>query len=437
MSMSKPWQQSYPPSLRDYRIDPQALRGSVADFARHGAEHFADAPAFTIVLPTGLHADITFSEVDALSDAFAAYLLKEQGLKSGDVVAIQLPNSLHYPIAVLGTWKAGLIVTNVNPLYTARELEAQLTDSGAKLLVACDLFVGRAEAVIAEKGVRLVTTSLGDFFPPAVGAAIQQKLAAESGGDLTPRIAHQRFSEALTIGQGQLPVQAEPHPVALYQYTGGTTGRSKGAVLSHANLLAVLRMAEDYISAHDVYIEPGEAIGVIAAQSIVSRTLDPVDMMVVSITSMTTGEDTFNVIPQTCALRGTVRCFRNEDRAMGRDRMKALSEQIAAAAGGRAEFTWHDSYPPMVNHPEETEIAAQVADEIMGADCPRAVPPQLGAEDFAYMLEARPGAMIMVGNGPTPECHHPAYDFAEETMPAGASFWVRLTERALPLGGGS
>ncbi len=260
MSMSKPWQQSYPPSLRDYRIDPQALRGSVADFARHGAEHFADAPAFTIVLPTGLHADITFSEVDALSDAFAAYLLKEQGLKSGDVVAIQLPNSLHYPIAVLGTWKAGLIVTNVNPLYTARELEAQLTDSGAKLLVACDLFVGRAEAVIAEKGVRLVTTSLGDFFPPAVGAAIQQKLAAESGGDLTPRIAHQRFSEALTIGQGQLPVQAEPHPVALYQYTGGTTGRSKGAVLSHANLLAVLRMAEDYISAHDVYIEPGEAI---------------------------------------------------------------------------------------------------------------------------------------------------------------------------------
>lgn len=174
---------------------------------------------------------------------------------------------------------------------------------------------------------------------------------------------------------------------------------------------------------------------VIAAQSVVSRTLDPVEMMVVSITAMTTGEDTYNVIPQTCALRGTVRCFRNEDRAMARDRLKTLSEEIAAAAGGAADFVWHESYPPMVNHPEETEIAAQVADEIMGADCPRAVPPQLGAEDFAYMLEARPGAMIMIGNGPTEECHHPAYDFADDTMPAGASFWVRLTERALPLGG--
>lgn len=260
MSTSNPWEQSYPSSLRGYRVDPQTLRGSVADFARQGAERFVDAPAFTVVLPNGLHTDLSFAEVDELSDAFAAYLLKAQGLESGDVVAIQLPNSLHYPVAVLGAWKAGLIVTNVNPLYTARELDAQLADSGAKLLVACDLFVGRAETVIAERGIRLVTTSLGDFFPPPVGAAIQQKLAADSGGDLTPRIAHQRFSEVLSIGQGQLPVQAEPHPVALYQYTGGTTGRSKGAVLSHANLLAVLRMAEDYINAHGVHIEPGESI---------------------------------------------------------------------------------------------------------------------------------------------------------------------------------
>lgn len=212
MSISNPWEQSYPSNLRGYRVDPQALRGSVADFARQGAERFAGAAAFTIVLPNGLHADLSFAEVDQLSDAFAAYLLKQQGLKSGDVVAIQLPNSLHYPIAVLGAWKAGLIVTNVNPLYTARELEAQLVDSDAKLLVACDLFVGRAEAVIAEKGVRLVTTSLGDFFPPAVGAAIQQNLAAESGGDLTPRIAHQRFSEVLAIGQDSYRHKPNPIP---------------------------------------------------------------------------------------------------------------------------------------------------------------------------------------------------------------------------------
>ncbi|WP_339460041.1 AMP-binding protein [Pseudomonas sp. EA_105y_Pfl2_R69] len=263
MTTTNLWEQSYPPSLRGYRVDPQELMGNIADFARQGAKQFAETPAFTIVLPSGLHADLSFAEVDELSDAFAAYLLVDQGLVHGDVVAIQLPNSLHYPLAVLGAWKAGLIVTNVNPLYTARELEAQLSDSGAKLLVACDLFVGRAEAVIAERGVRLVTTSLGDFFPPAVGTSIQQKLAADSGGDLTPSITHRRFSEALSIGCGHAPVQVQPHPVALYQYTGGTTGRSKGAVLSHANLRAVLRMAEDYINAHDMHIEPGEVIATV------------------------------------------------------------------------------------------------------------------------------------------------------------------------------
>jgi len=260
MTTTSLWEQSYPPSLRGYRVAPQELTGSVADFAHQGAEQFADAPAFTIVLPSGLHADLSFAKVHDLSDAFATYLLVEQGLKRGDVVAIQLPNSLHYPIAVLGAWKAGLIVTNVNPLYTARELGTQLNDSGAKLLVACDLFVNRAEAVIAERGVSLIITSLGDFFPAPVGATIQQKLATDSGSDLTPSIPHQRFSEALSIGGKHAPVQAQPHPVALYQYTGGTTGRSKGAVLSHANLLAVLRMAEDYINAHGVHIEPGEAI---------------------------------------------------------------------------------------------------------------------------------------------------------------------------------
>ncbi|MEO1611145.1 MAG: M20 aminoacylase family protein [Pseudomonadota bacterium] len=173
---------------------------------------------------------------------------------------------------------------------------------------------------------------------------------------------------------------------------------------------------------------------VIGAQTIVARNLDPVHMQAVTITAMNTGETAFNVIPQTCSLRGTVRSFTEEDRAMAKARLIAMAEGCAAAAGATSEVSWEAGYPPMYNHPDQAEFAAQIADEVMGAPCPREVPPQMGAEDFAYMLQARPGAMIMVGNGPTAECHHPAYDFADETMPAGASFWVRLAERAMPIG---
>lgn len=259
MAVSVPWEQSYPPQLHDYRLDPQVLRGSVANFSRQGAERYADAPAFTIVLPNGLHADLSFKEADRLAEAFATYLLHDQQLSAGDVVAIQLPNSLHYPIAVLGAWKAGMIVTNINPLYTPRELEAQLIDSGARLLVACDLFVGPAEDLIGKLGVRLVIASLSDFFAPSVAAAIQQQLAGDRAAGLAAS-THQRFSEALEIGATLPSAGGDSHPVALYQYTGGTTGRSKAAVLSHANLLAVLRMAEDYLRAHGLQMEPGDAI---------------------------------------------------------------------------------------------------------------------------------------------------------------------------------
>ncbi len=108
------WEKHYPPQLHDYRIDADSLTGNLADCARDAAQRFADAPAFTQVLPNGLHADLSFAEIERLSSAFAAYLIQEQSLQAGDVVALQLPNSLHYPIAVLGAWKAGLIVTNVN-----------------------------------------------------------------------------------------------------------------------------------------------------------------------------------------------------------------------------------------------------------------------------------------------------------------------------------
>ncbi|MEM7523505.1 MAG: M20/M25/M40 family metallo-hydrolase, partial [Pseudomonadota bacterium] len=131
-------------------------------------------------------------------------------------------------------------------------------------------------------------------------------------------------------------------------------------------------------------------------------------------------------------LTGTVRCYSEDNRAMAQTRLNTIIHQTAAAHGGTAEVKWARGYPPTVNHPEQTEFAAQAADEIAGG-CVRDLPPVLGAEDFAYMLEARPGAMICVGNGPSKECHHPAFDFADETMPAGASWWVRLAERYMPI----
>ncbi len=253
------WEQHYPAHLQGYRLAANALAGNLADCAREAAQRFADAPAFTQVLPNGLHADLSFAEIDRLSSAFAAYLMQEQGLQVGDVVALQLPNSLHYPIAVLGAWKAGLIVTNVNPLYTARELDIQLVDSNAKLLVACDLFAKRAQQVLEQHGIALVLTSLSDFFPAPVSQAIQQQLVEQAGDDLIPQVTFQRFSQALTVG-ASLQLPQHQYPVALYQYTGGTTGRSKGAVLTHANLQAVLRMAEDYLAGFGAEVEPGDAI---------------------------------------------------------------------------------------------------------------------------------------------------------------------------------
>ncbi|MEX2520839.1 MAG: M20 aminoacylase family protein [Paracoccaceae bacterium] len=168
-----------------------------------------------------------------------------------------------------------------------------------------------------------------------------------------------------------------------------------------------------------------------AAQSVVSRGLDPVEMMVVTVCSLTTPES-YNVIPPSARMTGTVRCYSGENRGMARARLDALAEGCAAASGGRAVVEWAPGYPPTVNDARAAAFAADVAEEIAGA-CDRTTPPILGAEDFAYMLEARPGAMIMIGNGASAQCHHPAYDFADEIMPTGASWWVRLAERALPL----
>ena len=171
---------------------------------------------------------------------------------------------------------------------------------------------------------------------------------------------------------------------------------------------------------------------IIATQSVAARNLDPLEQMVVSTTAFKTESDTVNVIPGTVTLRGTVRCFAEHNRALARERLNAIFENTAKAFGGEVETEWERGYPPTVNHDDAAMFAADVADEITPG-CVRDQAPTMGAEDFSYMLEARPGAMIFIGNGDSAECHHPKYDFADETMPAGASWWIRLAERAMPL----
>jgi amidohydrolase len=170
---------------------------------------------------------------------------------------------------------------------------------------------------------------------------------------------------------------------------------------------------------------------VTALQTVASRNHDPVKNLVVSVTSFVTGSTAFNVIPQTVEIKGTVRTMDTETRAMAETRIKALAEGVAAAFGGAAEVHYMKGYPVMVNHAEQTEFAASVAASVSGG-CAEA-PLVMGGEDFAFMLEERPGAYILLGNGDTAMVHHPEYDFDDTAIPAGCSWWVGIVEARMPL----
>lgn len=172
---------------------------------------------------------------------------------------------------------------------------------------------------------------------------------------------------------------------------------------------------------------------VIALQSIASRNVDPVEQVVVSVTSFETSSKAFNVIPQKVTLRGTVRTLSPEVRDLAQERVTAIAEGTAQMMGARAKVNYMRGYPVMVNSEAQTEFAAQVAASVAG-ECADA-PLVMGGEDFAFMLEERPGAYILVGNGDTAAVHHPEYNFNDEAIPAGCSWWAEIVEQRMPVSG--
>jgi len=170
---------------------------------------------------------------------------------------------------------------------------------------------------------------------------------------------------------------------------------------------------------------------VTALQTIVSRSVDPLESAVISICSFHAGHTT-NVIPQTAELLGTIRLLKPEMRELVQRRIQEVVNGVAQLTGARINLNYMRGYPVLVNHAEQTDVAVRIASDVAGAANVMAdARPIMAAEDFAYMLEARPGAFIFVGNGDSAELHHPAYNFNDDAILYGTSYWIKLVEGTL------
>jgi long-chain acyl-CoA synthetase len=241
----RPWLASYPAHV-PARIEAAPYR-LLGDLAKDLAARRGAAKAFTTVMPNGMAASLSFAEIDRLSDAFAAYLREELRLEVGERVAVQIPNGLAYPVIAFGVFKAGCILVNVNPLYTAAEMARLFADAGVRAIVSIDMFAEKLATAMEKAPIpHVVLTEAASLFPARQRYLIGlvQKYIKKQ---IPPaRFAHVGFAKALASGTAKIKSGAdvaayakalEPSSVACLQYTGGTTGVSKGAMLTHANLI--------------------------------------------------------------------------------------------------------------------------------------------------------------------------------------------------------
>ncbi|AQG81824.1 AMP-binding protein [Spirosoma montaniterrae] len=257
-NLTYPWRRFYPKGV-PHEINPDAYP-SLAALMEEGFQRFADRPAYACM---GKH--ITFSELDKLSQQFASFLQNDLKLQKGDRIAIQMPNTLQYPVAMFGALRAGLAVVNTNPLYTPREMQHQFKDSGAKAIVILANFAGNLEKILDRTDIKhVVITELGDLlgFPKKllVNAVVKYVKKLVPAYKLPNAIS---FGDALNRGIRQpfRPVDIKNTDMAFVQYTGGTTGVSKGAVLSHRNIIS-------NVECQHVWMSPGnvsDGEGVIVA----------------------------------------------------------------------------------------------------------------------------------------------------------------------------
>ncbi|MHA6494392.1 long-chain-fatty-acid--CoA ligase FadD1 [Pseudomonas borbori] len=240
------WKDKYPAGIpAEINADQYP---NIQSVLRESCQRFADKPAFS-----NLGKTLTYGDVYELSGAFAAYLQQHTDLQPGDRIAVQLPNVLQYPVVVFGAMRAGLVVVNTNPLYTTREMEHQFNDSGAKALVCLANMAHLAEQVLPKTGVKtVIVTEVGDMLAPIkrllVNSVVKYVKKMVPAYNLPHAI---KLTAALAKGRGKSVTEASPHnaDVAVLQYTGGTTGVAKGAMLTHRNLIANMLQAKALMGA--------------------------------------------------------------------------------------------------------------------------------------------------------------------------------------------